>query len=98
MSYVDVYRRLGLHAEASSSGFRDVECRLLGAKSWESMSALPPKADMCAALALVCFGPKADISAGRVAVTQSTARRTLQVPRRQCRKRLGAKAEFSPPI
>jgi len=25
------------------------------------MSALPPKADMCAALAYVCFGPKADI-------------------------------------
>src|SRR5262245_14686226 len=26
------------------------------------MSALPPKADMCGALANVCFGPKADIS------------------------------------
>src|SRR5215472_9519622 len=25
------------------------------------MSALPPKADMCSALAHVCFGPKADI-------------------------------------
>jgi hypothetical protein len=25
------------------------------------MSALPPKADMCSALAYVCFGPKADI-------------------------------------
>jgi hypothetical protein len=25
------------------------------------MSALPPKADMCGALAHVCFGPKADI-------------------------------------
>src|SRR5215813_11467154 len=25
------------------------------------MSALPPKADMCAAQAYVCFGPKADI-------------------------------------
>jgi hypothetical protein len=25
------------------------------------MSALPPKADMCGALAYVCFGPKADI-------------------------------------
>src|SRR5262245_12122528 len=25
------------------------------------MSALPPKADMCSALADVCFGPKADI-------------------------------------
>jgi hypothetical protein len=24
------------------------------------MSALPPKADMCSALAYVCFGPKAD--------------------------------------
>src|SRR5262245_44275706 len=27
-----------------------------------AMSALPPKADMCSALAHVCFGPKADIS------------------------------------
>jgi len=27
----------------------------------EVMSALPPKADMCGALAHVCFGPKADI-------------------------------------
>jgi hypothetical protein len=26
-----------------------------------NMSALPPKADMCSALAHVCFGPKADI-------------------------------------
>src|SRR5262245_56499908 len=26
-----------------------------------AMSALPPKADMCSALADVCFGPKADI-------------------------------------
>jgi hypothetical protein len=25
-----------------------------------AMSALPPKADMCSALAYVCFGPKAD--------------------------------------
>jgi hypothetical protein len=29
------------------------------------MSALPPKADMCGALADVCFGPKADIGAAR---------------------------------
>src|SRR5262249_56609689 len=28
------------------------------------MSALPPKADMCSALADVCFGPKADIGEG----------------------------------
>jgi hypothetical protein len=29
---------------------------------WQTvMSALPPKADMCSALANVCFGPKADI-------------------------------------
>src|SRR4029453_7370119 len=27
----------------------------------EGMSALPPKADMCSALAHVCFGPKADM-------------------------------------
>jgi hypothetical protein len=26
------------------------------------MSALPPKADMCGALAYVCFGPIADIA------------------------------------
>ena len=26
-----------------------------------TMSALPPKADMCSALAHVCFGPKADM-------------------------------------
>jgi hypothetical protein len=25
------------------------------------MSALPPKADMCGAIAHVCFGPKADM-------------------------------------
>ena len=30
----------------------------------KAMSALPPKADMCVALAHVCFGPKADIAAG----------------------------------
>jgi hypothetical protein len=28
----------------------------------QPMSALPPKADMCGALAHVCFGPIADIS------------------------------------
>src|SRR5262245_59643246 len=28
----------------------------------KGMSALPPKADMCGALADVCFGPKADIT------------------------------------
>jgi hypothetical protein len=28
----------------------------------KAMSASPPKADMCVALAYVCFGPKADIS------------------------------------
>ena len=27
----------------------------------QPMSALPPRADMCGALAHVCFGPKADI-------------------------------------
>ena len=26
------------------------------------MTALPPKADMCSALAYVCFGPQADIA------------------------------------
>jgi hypothetical protein len=29
------------------------------------MSALPPKADMCGALADVCFGPKADICSAK---------------------------------
>jgi hypothetical protein len=29
----------------------------------QPMSALPPKADMCSALAYVCFGPKAHIPA-----------------------------------
>jgi hypothetical protein len=29
----------------------------------KAMSALPPKADMCGALAYVCFGPIADIRA-----------------------------------
>jgi hypothetical protein len=29
----------------------------------KTMSALPPKADMCSALAHVCFGPIADIPA-----------------------------------
>src|SRR5262245_26015156 len=33
----------------------------------ESMSALPPIADMCSALADVRYGPKADISAGKLA-------------------------------
>jgi hypothetical protein len=28
----------------------------------QPMSALRPKADMCVALAYVCFGPRADIS------------------------------------
>src|SRR5262245_32592043 len=28
----------------------------------KGMSALPPKADMCSAIADVCFGPEADIS------------------------------------
>jgi hypothetical protein len=32
------------------------------------MSALPPKADMCSALAHVCFGPKADMG-GVLALT-----------------------------
>jgi hypothetical protein len=30
------------------------------------MSALPPKADMCGALADVCFGPKADIETSEI--------------------------------
>src|SRR5215510_2791860 len=34
----------------------------------KGMSALPPKADMCSALADVCFGPKADIDAGSASV------------------------------
>jgi len=33
------------------------------------MSALPPKADMCSALAHVCFGPKADIASSRCDTT-----------------------------
>src|SRR5262249_25857139 len=33
--------------------------------SHKLMSALPPKADMCGALANVCFGPKADIKSIR---------------------------------
>jgi hypothetical protein len=32
------------------------------------MSALPPKADMCSALAHVCFGPKADIAPNRQSI------------------------------
>jgi len=36
------------------------------------MSALPPKADMCSAVADVCFGPKADI--GLTSDDYSTAR------------------------
>jgi len=36
------------------------------------MSALPPKADMCSALAHVCFGPIADIQ-------YTTAQSTLTV-------------------
>ena len=35
------------------------------------MSALPPKADMCSAVADVCFGPKADIT------TETTRRSEL---------------------
>jgi hypothetical protein len=37
----------------------------LSDKGWshdKTMSALPPKADMCSALDHVCFGPKADMS------------------------------------
>jgi len=37
-----------------------------------AMSALPPKADMCSAVADVCFGPKADI--GLTSDDYSTAR------------------------
>src|SRR5262245_34038427 len=33
----------------------------------EPMSALPPKADMCGAIAHVCFGPKADIKPNKLA-------------------------------
>ena len=36
--------------------------------SANSMSALPPKADMCTATAHVRFGPKADIVAGSVPI------------------------------
>jgi hypothetical protein len=32
-----------------------------GSETLTKMSALPPKANMCGALAYVCFGPKADI-------------------------------------
>jgi hypothetical protein len=38
------------------------------------MSALPPKADMCGALAYVCFGPKADIHRLH-SITSSAAKR-----------------------
>jgi hypothetical protein len=36
----------------------------------KAMSALPPKADVCGALACVCFGPKADIGQ-RYSITSS---------------------------
>jgi hypothetical protein len=36
------------------------------------MSAFPPKADMCGALANVCFGPKADIT--RVSIPEAGKR------------------------
>jgi hypothetical protein len=39
------------------------------------MSALPPKADMCGALAYVCFGPKADMEALLLLVLISSFRR-----------------------
>jgi len=37
-----------------------------------AMSALPPKADICGALADVCYGPKADIE-GNYSITSSAA-------------------------
>jgi hypothetical protein len=33
----------------------------------KAMSALPPKADVCGALACVCYGPKADSASRRFA-------------------------------
>jgi hypothetical protein len=44
-----------------------------------AMSALPPKADMCVALAYACFGPKADI---RVSIDLQPRPRGLAVPER----------------
>jgi hypothetical protein len=38
------------------------------------MSALPPKADICSALAHVCFGPKADIEHASLPAIRSTGR------------------------
>jgi hypothetical protein len=43
------------------------------------MSALPPKADMCGALAHVCFGPIADIARHSILVgTRNQRRRDRQ--------------------
>ena len=39
------------------------------------MSALPPKADMCGALAYVCYGPEADIDA--YSITSSARARSV---------------------
>jgi|SRR4029078_1860731 len=37
----------------------------------KAMSALPPKADVCGALACVCYGPKADIALPGVALSRT---------------------------
>ena len=47
------------------------------------MSALPPKADMCSALADVCFGPKADIVRVDVRQLQCLVEQWLLTVRRQ---------------
>ena len=51
----------GLHLSNSAGQIACVECpqgHLLKLRKAKTMSALPPKADMCGALAHVCFGPK----------------------------------------
>ena len=48
------------------------------------MSALPPKADICSALAHVCFGPIADIALAKISQMQHDALSDAE----QCEKEL----------
>jgi hypothetical protein len=43
-----------------------------------AMSALPPKADMCGAIAHVCYGPEADMCSARLVSAKGQRRKSFQ--------------------
>src|SRR5262249_6103946 len=58
------------------------------------MSALPPKADMCSALADVCFGPKADSCCAAKRITIRSPRRQRITGETPCRLELALRVAF----